>query len=589
MRGQPTRCYIPDVNILGLNFFHANASATILVDGEVVAAAEEERFNRVKFSAGIPLASIGFCLEKAGLRFREIDMITYPRLTNTRVVNNDQIHFQDRIYKITSLYDRYRMNLKLINFKETLAEHFEIPVESLVFKLREEDHHLSHVLSGFLYSPFEEALVLSCDAFGDFVSLKAGVGRGHRVKVAFELRFPHSLGLFYTMVTQFLGFTDYGDESKIMGLSTFGSPEYLDRLRSIVSSENGLPKLDLKYFDPADGVSTSWSEKPPDISKLYNDNLNHLLGPQRQAEEEITQRHQNIAASLQRLTEESVFSIVEQLYRLFSLKNLVFAGGLAHNALLNGRICSQTPIERVFIPPGPGNSGLCLGSALASLGEHAPRREMRHAFWGSEYTTQQVETALSAHRVPYETIEDPVATAVDLLVSGKTVAWFQGRMEFGPRSLGNRCILINPILADPHTIKHRDYLKPFGISILEEKAGDYFDGSQPSPFMSFMGVIGKQYRGQFENLMLNNHCRYHTVGRENPTFHRLLSRFHEETGIPFLVNTSLNAEGEPIVESPTQLVTHLDRMNLDAAVMEKCLVGAPRSGDRDPGQRPQSS
>ena len=318
------------MNILGLNFFHPNAAAALFGEGELVAAAEEERYNRVKFSAGIPTSAIAFCLKQANLEFKDIDIITYARSANTRIVDKDQVHFQERIYKINSLYDRYRINLKLINFKETLAQHFQVPVETLVFKLQEQDHHLSHMLSGFLYSPFEQAIIISCDAFGDFVSLKTGIGRGHHIEPLGQIKFPHSVGLFYTMVSQFLGFSDYGDESKVMGLSTFGYPEHTDRLRTIISRENGQLRLNLKYFAEESGVGTSWSEHTPDISTLYNENLEHLLGSRRGPQEEITSHHQNIASSMQHLTEEIIFSIIEELHTEYRIPNVVFTGGLAY-------------------------------------------------------------------------------------------------------------------------------------------------------------------------------------------------------------------------------------------------------------------
>jgi carbamoyltransferase len=563
------------MNILGVNFFHANAAAAVFTDGKLVAAAEEERFNRVKFSAGIPVEAVGFCLRQAGLSFRDIDVITYPRTTNTRVVNNDQIHFQDRIYRISSLYDRYRINLKLINFKETLARHFDVPVETLVFKLQETDHHLSHMLSGFFYSPFDEALILSCDAFGDFVSLKAGVGRGRKIEVFSQVDFPHSLGLFYTMVTQFLGFPGYGDESKVMGLSTFGYPEYTDRLRTIISTDDGKVRLNLKYFDHESGVGTSWGDRTPDISRLYNNNLAHLIGAQRQPEEEITPRHQNIAASTQLLTEGIVVSLIESLYARHPIPNLVLTGGLAYNALLNARIPDETAIEEIYVPPSPGNSGLCIGSALALLGDQAPREEMRTAFWGPEFSDGEVRRLASRKGIAFEQLDDPPRTAAALLHEGRTLGWFQGRMEFGPRSLGARCILVNPLAPDPRRVKRRHHLKPLGISILEPESAKYMYCGQSSPFMSFMARIRGKRRREFETVLLNDYCRYQTVGTENPRLQRVLTLFQEKTNLPFVINTSLNVEGEPIIESPTHLLDDIGRMGLDAAIVGDVLIIVP--------------
>ncbi len=567
------------MNILGLNFFHANAAASIFVDGKLVAAAEEERFSRVKFSAGIPLCSIGFCLTKAGLHFKDIDVITYARSPNTRVVK-DQIHFRERIYKINSPYDQYRLNLKLINFKETLAQHFEIPVETLVFKLHEQDHHLSHMLSGFHYSPFDQALLVSCDAFGDFVSLKLGIGRGQKIELLQQAKFPHSVGLFYTMVTQFLGFPNYGDETKVMGLSTLGQPEYTDRLRSIIAYDHGSLSLNLEYFDHETGVGTSWSEQRPDISQLFNEHFEHLMGTPRHPNTPLDSRHQSIAASLQHLTEEIIFSMIEKLQRECPIRNLVLTGGLAYNSLLNSSILRETEVEAIYIPPAPGNSGLSIGSCLASLGLDAPRQETFHAFWGPEYSSAEIARLLKARGIKYQKLEDPISGTVDLLISGKNVAWFQGRMEFGPRALGNRSLLINPLAVDPHRIKQRDFLKPFGISILQDSVSTYFHNSHSSPFMSLMGQIRTKHRRVFENVLLNNYCRYQTVGPENPRLYNLLLSFREETGLPFLINTSLNPKNEPVVESPQLLLNHFMEMHLDSAVLEDLLVVNPTASPR---------
>ncbi len=564
------------MNILGLNFYHANAAAALFQDGRLVAAAEEERFNRVKFSAGLPLEAIAYCLREAGLQFRDVDLITYARSTNARVVRDDQIHYQDRIYRISSLYDRYRMNLKLINFKETLARRFGIPVETLVFKIREADHHLSHLLSGFHYSSFDHALLLSCDAFGDFVSMRTGIGRGSEIELLGESPFPHSVGLFYTMVTQFLGFKGYGDESKVMGLSTFGYPEHTDRLRDIISIRDRVPRLNLEYFDPGRGVGTSWGDETPDIGQLFNHNLTRLIGPARTPGEDLTGRHQNLAASLQHVTEEIVFSLIEDLCAKHATRNLVFTGGLAFNSLLNERILQETEIESIYIPPAPGNAGLAIGSALAAIGD-APRVAMRSAFWGPGYSDGEIEAALKSSGVAYGRSKDAVGEAVRILAGGATVGWFQGRMEFGPRSLGDRSILINPAAPAPQRLKNRDYLKPFGISILREAAADYFHNSHDSPFMSFMGTIRGKRRREFESAVLNNRCRYQTVGEENPLFLRLLSRFREKTGLPFLINTSLNPEGEPIVDSPAHFLEVLDSLPLDAAFLGDFRVEVERA------------
>ena len=564
--------------VLGLNFFHANAAAALFVDGKLLAAAEEERFNRVKFSAGLPVNAIRFCLEQGCVDFSNIDVISYARNTNTRIVNQDQLHYQDRIYRIDSLYDRYRMNLKLINFKETLASEFGIPFESLVFKLRETDHHRSHIRSGYHYSPFDQTLLLSCDAFGDFITIRTGiVEESQQIRLLSETQFPHSIGLFYTMVSQFLGFSEYGDESKVMGLSTFGYPEFTPVLRRILSPEDGSFRLNLDYFDTRRGIGTTWSESAPDIGRVFTENLVSLLGQPRSPDEELDTRHQNLAASLQHLTEEIILGIVEDLCQQHPSRNLVFTGGLAYNSLLNGRIVAQTEIENLYVPPAPGNSGLAIGSALEFLGENAPREVSLRADLGPAFKTEEVATELTAAGLKVQEVKDPAFRTACMLAEGKTVGWFQGRMEFGPRTLGNRCILINPSRAESLRVKRRDYLKPFGIAILDRESAQYLREPAPSPFMSFMVQIRARHRQLFEGVLLNNYCRYQTVDAGNTRFHALLEEFRQQTDLPFLINTSLNAEGTPIIASPRDLIESLDDLALDGLAVEDIWVENPRS------------
>ncbi len=563
--------------VLGLNFFHANAAAALFVDGKLLAAAEEERFNRVKFSAGLPVHAIRFCLDQGSVDFRDIDVISYARNTNTRIVNQDQLHYQDRIYRMDSLYDRYRMNLKLINFKETLAAEFGVPFESLVFKLRETDHHRSHIQSGYHYSPFDQALLVSCDAFGDFITIRTGIAEGsQQIRLLSETQFPHSIGLFYTMVSQFLGFSEYGDESKVMGLSTFGYPEFTPVLRRILSPKDGSFRLNLDYFDTHRGIGTTWSESTPDIGRVFTKNLVNLLGEPRSPDEELGTRHQNLAASLQHLMEEIILGIVDDLCQQHPSRNLVFTGGLAYNSLLNGHIVEQTDIEHLFVPPAPGNSGLAIGSALEYLGEKAPREVCLRADLGPAFKTEAVATALIAAGLKVQEERDPAGRAAQMLAQGKTVGWFQGRMEFGPRTLGNRCILINPSCADMMHVKRRDYLKPFGIAILDGESAKYLREPAPSPFMSFMVQIRARHRRLFEGVLLNNYCRYQTVDNGNSRFCSLLEKFHQRTGLPFLINTSLNAEGTPIIASPHDLIESLDDLGLDGLAVEDLWLETPR-------------
>ncbi|HLV02056.1 MAG TPA: carbamoyltransferase N-terminal domain-containing protein, partial [Acidobacteriota bacterium] len=345
------------MNVLGLNLLRPNASAALFAGGKLVAAIEEERFSRVKFSAGIPFASIRFCLDRAGLSMEDIDVITFPRSPNIKLCDHDRIHFQERIYRVTSQLDRYRTDLRLIQLRQVLAQELGSSPDRLSFTLTEQDHHRSHILSGLYASSFEKALVVSCDAFGDYVSLKAGVAEGNRLAMNRQVELPHSLGLFYTAITQFLGFRNYGDEAKVMGLSTFGEPEFQDELRKLISWDRSGHQLDLTYFEHENGVGTAWSKSSPDITWLGSSRIAELIGPIREPGGELTAVHKNIAASLQLVTEQILCSMIEDLYEEYRIPNLVLTGGLAYNSLLCSRIASRTSIEKVFVPPAPGNSG----------------------------------------------------------------------------------------------------------------------------------------------------------------------------------------------------------------------------------------
>lgn len=578
------------MNVLGLNFFHPNASAAVFVDGHLVAAAEEERFNRVKASAGMPHGAIAYCLEAAGLRLRDLDYVTHARASNIRVLSEDQILFQEPIYRAESAFDQLRIGGRLMNLRQVLARHLGEDEGRVKFELKEVDHHHAHMMNGYHYSGFDRAIGISFDSFGDFQTGKVSILSEGGTEDLFQFDFPSSVGLFYTMVTHFLGFHAYGDESKVMGLSTFGYPEYRDRLRTILSYEDGRIDLNLKYFNYENGMRTAWWQEVPDISRVGNGQLRNLIGDARTEGEPLTEKHQNLAASLQTLVEETVFHFLTAAQEQSGITDIVLSGGLANNSVLNGRIIPETGSQAVCVPPAPGNGGLAVGSALAFLGAEAERLQEYPVFSGPAYSPGHIRQVLDAERRAFTEVSSPAETAADLLARGKKVAWFQGRMEFGARSLGARCILINPQMADPREVKDRYRLKPFGLSILTSCLGELLRDPTPSPFMALMGKVKYEARPRLERILLNDYCRYQSVGDPENPLHAVLKALERRTGLPFLINTSLNREGEPILATPSQLIQELDQLHVDAAIINRFLVpccGGSGNGNEkvpNPGQ-----
>ena len=582
--------------VLGLNAFHGDAAAAALAGGMLVAGVEEERFTRVKHWAGFPERAMRHCLGEVGdgslvgvgalavsrqpraYLWRKATLaLTHPRSLGralSRVRNLTEISaLQERIVKILGAHDR-------------VPEVF--PVE----------HHVAHIASAFYCSPFEEAACLTVDGFGDFVSTMLAAGRGTRIEVLQRVHFPHSLGLFYTALTQYLGFPKYGDEYKVMGLAAYGEPCFAEQIgRLVLALDDGTFRLDLRYFSHlSEGVDMTWDDGEPVLGDVFTPALETLLGPRRPPEEEISQRHKDVAASVQAVYEERFFALVREVLDRTRLKRLALAGGCAMNSVANGKLFERTDVEDVYIQAAAGDAGTALGAALYV--QHAvlaaPRDfVMDHAYWGPEYGESEVRVAL-AEGIPgsqgqdgrfgehtVETVRDEgrlCAETAAALTAGEVVGWYQGRAEWGPRALGNRSILADPRRADMRDVlnlkvKRRESFRPFAPSILEERTSDWFTIGHPDPFMIKVYPIRPEKRPLIPAVThVDGTGRLQTVSRRtNPRYWRLIHEFEQLTGVPIVLNTSFN-ENEPIVNTPAEALDCFLRTKMDRLVLGNIVV-----------------
>jgi len=569
--------------ILGINAYHGDASAVLLKDGSVVAAVEEERFSRMKHSAGFPSHAIRYCLRRAGISISEVDHIGISRVPSAHLINKITFVLYNRLMFTQQGLDRLRNVDRIRNIQTVLADSLGVRESDLKMEFHNVEHHVAHMASAFLVSPFQEAALLSVDGFGDFCSTMLGRGAGGNVEKLDSVLFPHSLGLFYTSITQYLGFLNYGDEGKVMALAPYGEPRYLDEMMSIVKpdGEHGF-QLNLDFFTHhARGVEMSWDEGKPHVGRVYSDKLAEIFGPARLPHEEITQHHRDIAASLQKCLEAHLFRILNALHRYTGSTNLCLAGGVAYNSVANGLIRQQTPFREIFIQPAAGDSGTALGVAFYiwnTLLGNLRTYVMRDAYLGPEYSDAELEEAIRSFGASYQRADDVEERAAELIASGKIVGWFQGRMEFGPRALGNRSILADPRQPEMKDllnlrIKHRESFRPFAPAVLEEYVQEYFEDSYPSPFML---MVFKVRPGRSANIPATRHVdntgRVQSVSRSvNPRFWNLIESFRRRTGIPLVLNTSFN-ENEPIVCSPQDALHCFATTKMDALVLGNFLI-----------------
>ncbi|HLJ69265.1 MAG TPA: carbamoyltransferase C-terminal domain-containing protein [Chloroflexota bacterium] len=560
--------------ILGINAYHGGASACLIRDGRLVAGVEEERLSRIKYQAGFPTRAIRLVLEAGGIGPEDLDHIGISRRPTANLARKALFAFRNRP-SLRLVGDRLNNGLQVGDLRTVFCEHLAVPRASLKAQFHNVEHHRAHMASAFFVSPFDDAAVLSVDGMGDFVSTMWGTGGASRLDVAGEINFPHSLGLFYTAITQWLGFLKYGDEGKVMGLAPLGRPRYLDRMEKVLRGQaDGTFELDLDYFvHHAEGATMSWSQDEPRLGTIFSGRLVTLLGEPRVPGAEITPHHCDVAASLQAALERTELALVRRLHAQTGRKALCLAGGVALNSAFNGKILPSTGFDDIYIQPAAGDAGTSLGVCYYIYHQliGAPRcYVMQDAYTGPEFDDARIRRAIGT--ITSETLDedDLVARVAELVAAGNVVGWFQGRMEWGPRALGNRSIIADPRRPEMKDvlnarIKHREPFRPFAPSILLEDVGDYFDQSYPDPFMLKVYNVLPQRR---EEIPAVTHAdgtgRLQTVDRQAaPRYWKLISAFRERTGVPVVLNTSFN-ENEPIVCTPEEAVAVMERTRMDA-------------------------
>lgn len=575
--------------ILGINAHHADASACIVVDGKLIAAAEEERFRRIKHWAGFPSVAIQYCLDEAGVSINEVDHIAVNRDPNARLWQRARFLITQRP-SIGAIRRRLANRSQIKDLHSEIAETFKI--DSLKPQLHNVEHHRAHLASAFFVSPFKDAGILSVDGFGDFVSAMWASGDGNRIEVMGEVGFPHSLGIFYTAITQFLGFPHYGDEYKVMGLAPYGKPRYLDKMREIVLVRDGRFELNLAYFTHHTiGLDMVWQGGSPAIGTVYSPQLLELLGPARVPEDPIEDRHRDLAASMQAMYEEAFFAMANSLQKKTGNQRLCIAGGCGYNSVANGMVFDRSPFRDVYIQAAAGDAGGAIGAAYWVWNEE--RRQprsfvMEHAYWGPQYDDAAVDHAVELRRADLdaahcriERVRDEgelCRRTVQSIAQGNVIGWFQGRVEWGPRALGNRSIVCDPRRADMKNIlnqkiKRRESFRPFAPSVLREAVGEWFETDYDVPFMLQVYQIREEKRPLIPAVThVNGSGRLQSVTHEqNPRYYALISAFRDATGIPMVLNTSFN-ENEPVVNTPAEALDCFLRTKMDLLVMGDLMI-----------------
>jgi carbamoyltransferase len=577
--------------VLGINSFHGDASACILKDGVLIAAVEEERFLRIKHWAGFPKESISFCLKEAGISLSDIGTIALnsdPRANYFRKI----LHVMRHRVDLALIKDR------LLNSRarKTLSQYLEEAFPSQTFRgqIRYINHHMAHLASAFYVSPYENAAIVSIDGFGDFSSGCWGVGQGSNITLGGSVYYPHSLGVFYQAITQLIGFPNYGDEYKVMGLAPYGKPKYLNKMREIVLlKDDGSYELNLKYFIfHKEKVAYEWTNGSPSVGKLFSDALESLLGKARQKNDELAQFHKDIAASAQAMFEEALFHMLNKLFDASRMDSICLAGGCGNNSVANGKIRSNTKCKNVYVAASAGDAGGAVGAAYAVYHEGNDRNiaktQMEHAYLGPSYNNEEIlnliqsnsrflpESKFSVKKT--KTLDELTKATAKSIVEGKVVGWFQGRMEWGPRALGNRSILGDPRRSDMKDIlnikiKRRESFRPFAPSILRECVEDWFEDDDEVPFMMKVIKVKASKRNIIEAVThVDGSGRLQTVYKKtNPRYHALISEFYLMTGVPILLNTSFN-ENEPVVCNPKEALDCFLRTKMDVLVLNDYFI-----------------
>ncbi|MDX1406929.1 MAG: carbamoyltransferase C-terminal domain-containing protein [Saprospiraceae bacterium] len=571
--------------LLGINAYHGDSSACIYQNGRLIAATEEERFRRVKHWAGLPVLAISFCLAEAGIELSDVDHICVSRSPLAKVAQKAWYVLSSGV-TLSNLRSRVSNTFNIRSIKEDISRALQVDPSTVKATVRFVEHHRCHMASAYYISPFDECAILSVDGMGDFTSTMRGTGSGAQINVLDSVSYPHSLGILYTTFTQYLGFPHYGDEYKLMGLSPYGEPRYLDQLLDevITLKKNGLFELNGKYFRHfKEGVSMSWQGGAPTIEPLHNTAIAELFGPPRSKGEPLTAHHKDLAASVQRLTEIAIFHMAEDLYRRTGMNQLCLTGGVAQNSMANGKIIRNTSFEGLFVPPAGHDAGTATGAALYQWHHNMgnPRETFRiEPYTGVRFDNDTIAAYLQERNIPYLRLSDEeiYEKVTQALLDDGVIGWFQGRAEFGPRALGNRSILADPRRADAkqllnEKIKKRESFRPFAPSILEEYVDEYFEQVDQVPFMEKVFDIRKEKHAVIPAVThVNGTGRLQTVSEQvNPRYYALIHAFYRRTGVPVLLNTSFN-ENEPIVNTPEHALECFLRTKMDMLVMENIVV-----------------
>jgi len=571
------------MNVLGLSFYYHDSAAALVQDGVLVAASAEERFSRLKHDSGFPQLAIDFCLQTGGISMDDVDYVVFyekPFVKFERMLLTAMATFPRSAAVFRESMQRWISDKLWI--KSMMSKRMGIPSSKLLFA----DHHMSHAASSYFTSPFEESAILTVDGAGEWSTATYGMGRGNKIELIKELRFPHSLGLLYSAFTAYCGFEINEGEYKLMGMHPYGKPVHCDKIYELIDvAEDGSLWHNMKYFayhySRDNTLAEAFGEhfgKPPRDPKLQDKSLDPY--------------YCDMAASIQRVTEEILLKMATHLHKETGAKNLCLAGGVALNSVANYKILRNSPFENVYIHPAPGDDGGSVGAAYWAYNHllDQPRGPgLTHAYLGSEHGDDSIQAFLDKNDIPFEKIEDDekfydfVAQA---LADGNVCGWFRGRMEWGPRALGSRSIIADPRKAEMKeklnaTIKFREAFRPFAPSVLEERAADFFDFPEaaewwPGRFMLYVCPVLDEKRSDLPAITHEDGSgRLQTVYKEtNPGYHRMIERFGELTGVPVVMNTSFNLKGEPIVEDPSHAFNTFSLSGMDYLFMNNYIVRA---------------
>ena len=574
--------------ILGLNVFHGDCSACLFKDDKLIAAVEEERITRVKHAAGFPVNSIKFCLDFEKINLEDINYVAINRNPNLRLFKK-ALYALKNIIHTKNFFDRIKNFKKINSLENQFQKHFKSKLKNKVFLV---DHHLAHAASSVMMSKFSSCNYITLDGFGDFLSTTIGSFDNQKFNTIQEVQFPHSLGLFYTSLTQFLGFKKYGDEYKVMGLSSYGNPIYANKINEIVKYDNkNLFKLNLDYFKHHnEGIEMSWLDGEPKLGDVYTKKLKDLLGEPRRIDQKISKEHMDLAASTQKVFEEITIKILNRLYELNNSENLCLSGGCAMNSVFNGKILDNTKYKNIYINHSPGDSGGSIGAGMIALSKFY-KKEIKiddTPYLGPSFSEKKITATLNNYEKKFKELNikikkfdnsDELRNTIAVNLSkNKVIGLFHGKMEFGSRALGNRSIICdprNPNIKDLLNlkIKNREQFRPFAPSILLDDTSEWFYFNDEVPFMSKVYKIKKEKAHLVPGVVhVDGTCRLQTVSKKcNSIYYDIIKKFKEITSIPMILNTSFN-ENEPIVCDPEHAIDCFLRTKMDNLFLENYLI-----------------